>query len=116
MALFSPDLTAFGDEAGFARWLTAHYLEHQQFVQLGLLNTPVLFFPNWDFWYFGDNKGAQETWISSHAVTHQILCATVKVSGFDFSGLDVERPDRFALWMEAHRTEHEKLRTAFGIT
>ena len=116
MPLFAPDLYLFGDAEGEGHWHTAHYLEHQQFVSLGLLSSPQSTYPNWDFWFWDrDNKSSQGVWVANHAAVHQVLTRSMGIQGTDLSWLDPGDPGSFDIWLQVHRNEHQNLRSAFGI-
>lgn len=116
MALFSPDQVPFGDDIGFGVWLNGHYLEHQQFVRLGLQASPPRPIADYDLLAYPYKPGlARRMWLDSHQRVHDTLRLITGVQGFDLSAVDFDNEVSFAIWLDAHAQEHKLLRTAFGV-
>lgn len=115
--IFSPGFFDPTDEIGFGWWRNAHALEHQQFVNIGLLNTPRFFFPNYDLLgWDGSNRAAIRGWLDAHETIHAQLRAAANVEGFDLAEVEWDSPEERLVWMDNHDFEHAQLRAAFRIT
>jgi hypothetical protein len=116
MALFSPDYFAPGDDIGHGIWLNKHALEHIQFVQLGLSQSPPVFINDYDmFAWDKKDKYAQKIWLEVHETVHAQLRATTGVSGLDLSEVDFDNRGDMLEWLDAHAQEHAQIRAKLGI-
>lgn len=117
MPLFTPDVVATDDKVGFGHWLNAHYYEHQQFIQIGLQQTPRIEFVNYDLlaWDF-EYRESMRSWLEVHEQMHESMRGPAGVSGIDLSSVDPGNEASFQNWLNFHALEHAQLRQAFGVT
>lgn len=114
MALFSPDIVAYGDQAGMGLWINSHWYEHGQFWQLGLALTPPQRFPVYDLLGWSEDPEQVRAWLDAHAAVHEALRTFTGVGGIDLSQLS-DDPGAFDQWMAYHAQEHATLRRVFGV-
>jgi len=115
--LFFPDYADPNDQAGWSMMLSGHSLEHGQFlnyipqnIKTGM-GAGVLFdFGLWPDKDDPDYQSMLDQWIGTHDAVHQALG-----SGIGLGDLDVNDPSNWQIWLSAHATEHQRLRTLFGI-
>jgi hypothetical protein len=116
MPVFFHDTFLFGDDAAFAQYRQEHWYEHIQFVQIAqALATPILI-PDYDLTSWRNTTSFARNWLVTHETLHEDLRNITGVSGINLADVDFSKEDEFYSWLDAHRTEHAQLRTAFGIT
>jgi hypothetical protein len=117
MALFVPDKVDASDPIGFGYWLNGHYYEHQQFINIGIRQTNPIYFVNFDLLSW--DARFPETWVAwlgAHQQMHESLRGVTGVGGIELSSVDPTNAQEFQVWMQWHATEHQNLRTAFGVS
>lgn len=113
---FQPDNVLPKDPAGFGRWLTGHYYEHQQFIPLcAALDTPVAV-PDFDILSWNDDPDKVQQWLVSHESIHSQIRYATNVTGEDLSLTDWSNDEQFSIWMDNHAQEHAVFREILGVT
>lgn len=112
---FRPDLSLPGDPAGWGRWLFGHYLEHQTFSTAAFNATPSISVQDYNLASWSDQKSVVTVWLNQHQNVHAVLRGQSGITGIDLSEVDLSDPDSFLEWMQIHSTEHQELRTFYGI-
>jgi len=105
-----------GDDIGFGIWRMGHYLEHEQFIQLGLQQNPVVQVPDFSIVDWTNNPRARQDWLDAHQDIHNRLRAWTGVQGVDLSVVNWDKPDELLDWLDDHATEHALIRQALQIT
>jgi hypothetical protein len=113
--LFVHDIVLPRDPIGFSIWLQEHYLEHQQFVSIFQLQTPVVFIPDYNFALWGDDRKVVSAWLESHETAHEALRTYTGASGIDLADVDLTKDDQWFEWLDSHASEHADIRSALGI-
>jgi hypothetical protein len=116
MPLFFHDQFLFGDQAAFAQYRQEHWYEHIQFVQIAQAQTVPILIPDYDLTSWQDSTEFVRNWLVTHESLHEDLRSITGVSGVNLADVDFSKEAEFYTWLDAHRTEHAQLRTAFGIT
>ncbi len=118
--LFFHDTVLPRDPDGFAVWQLEHYLEHKQFVQLGLAANPQFQIPDYDLSVVVSGDPLLLTsWMNTHASVHDAVRQFTNVSsGIDLSdgALDGEDENFWYQWMDNHASEHRAFRQALNLT
>ena len=103
------------DATGFGAWLTEHYYQHLQFVQLGLKQTPVRFIPDYDIISWSDEPGIQKLWLWAHQTIHNCLRSWPGIQGIDLATVDLSDNASWFDWLDAHAQEHGEIESALGL-
>lgn len=115
MALFTHDQCLYGDDEGFGYWHDEHWLEHIQFIQIGLGTTPPVFVPSYNFAQWSWEPELAVRWLAAHSEVHDVLRSLTGISGTDLSVTDLRDETSWYEWMDSHAQEHALLRQALGI-
>lgn len=116
MALFFHTVVLPNDPSGFGVWLLEHYYQHEQFVSLGLTQSPTQFIPDYAIQDWSDEPGIVKQWLNVHQQIHDALRDWTGVQGIDLSTVDLNDHDAWFEWMDAHAQEHSLINSALGIT
>jgi hypothetical protein len=115
MAIFFHTTFYPDDPIGFGIWRMEHYLEHLQFVQLGLLQNPIVLVPDYSIVDWTDNQRARQDWFDAHQDIHNRLRSWTGVQGVDLSVVDWDKPDEQLSWLDDHGVEHSLIRQALNL-
>lgn len=117
MAIFTHDEFLYGDQVAFAQYRQEHWLEHVQFVQIGLAQTPTpVLIVDYDLTSWSDDEFFVRNWLNTHEQVHERLRQLTGVTGINLADVNLKSENEFYTWIDAHRNEHALLRQAFGVT
>jgi hypothetical protein len=115
--LFFHDTVLPKDPDGFSIWQLEHFLEHRQFVQIGIGQSPMFTVPDYDLSVISSDPILRQSWLSVHQTVHDALRIMTNVnSGIDFSSGDLNQDDYWFQWMDDHAAEHRAFRQALNLT
>ena len=115
MPQFQPDQVSFGDLIGYGAWDSGHGREHIQFVQILAQQTPPILIPDFDLLTFLVGGPVRGSIIQSHAQSHNLLRATLGITGVDLTEVNLDDQDSFYDWLGFHSAEHAQIRFILGI-
>lgn len=113
---FAPDIVSSIWDNGFGLWLSAHYFEHQRFVNILVANNPLVKLTDYNLNVWKHDEESVKDWIEAHAIIHEELRGLTGVGGVDLSQVDMDNNEQFMVWLDYHRQEHMQLRNALGAT
>lgn len=116
MPIFFHDQFLFGDETAFAQYRQEHWLEHIQFVHIGLTQSTPVLIPDYDLTSWDNGQAFVRNWLDIHEEVHERLRQLTGVTGINLADVNLGNETEFYTWIDAHRQEHAILRQAFGIT
>jgi len=114
--IFFHDQLLFGDETAWAQYLQEHWYEHSEFVNIAAAQMPPILLPAYDLTSWRNTTDFARNWLITHENVHQQLRQVSGVAGVNLADVDLGKESEFYIWIDAHRTEHARLRSAFGIT
>ena len=116
MPLFFHDTVLPKDPDGFSIWQLEHYLEHRQFIQIGLGQSPVFIVPDYDLSVVSPEPSLRASWLSAHQSVHDALRTMTNVnSGVDFAEDNLNDDNYWFEWMDNHAAEHRAFRQALNL-
>jgi hypothetical protein len=116
MPIFVHDRVLFKDDIGFAVWRDEHWLEHIQFVQLGLTLPIPAFLKDYDLGTWNWKDSVVAAWLNVHQTMHAQLRILTGVGGVDLSLVNLKDQTSWYDWHDDHADEHRQIRTALGLS
>jgi hypothetical protein len=112
---FQLNLVEWGDLAGLGAYEIGHYRQHRNYIDA--LAAQNIFIPDVPIMHMvGLDREQFEGWLNIHESLHEILRAHAGITGVNLSPLNLDDPQAFYNWQEAHAAEHRALDIAFGTT
>lgn len=62
-----------------------------------------------------DSQGGAGVWLYNHQAVHNFQNAVLGIAGNDLTGVDWQKPDEVADWINLHAEEHRTAATRLGI-
>lgn len=102
----------YGDEEGMQKFLLAHYVEHRQFTDkllgqtpsFAAVDLPIQRIENWKDWLGAHQMMSQSVWTGIGGG-----------QSTDFGTLDYESPTAVDDWQNIHQLWHAQVRSSLGL-